>query len=72
MTLSNEQLLKENLLEILDHKIFVEKKNENNKHKILFTMNYSKKIIDLLADNNIQEINSESDEEEENYLVMED
>ena len=35
-------------------------------------MNYSKKIIDLLADNNMQEINSESDEEEENYLVMDD
>jgi hypothetical protein len=46
--------LKENILEIIDHKIFEENKVEGaNSSKIYYTMNYNKKILHLLASNSV-------------------
>ncbi|KRX03080.1 hypothetical protein PPERSA_10161 [Pseudocohnilembus persalinus] len=58
--LVRESQLKENLLEILDHKIIIEKEINNKKY---FTMNYQKSILQKLA--NKQEILEEGENGEQ-------
>ncbi|KAL4481090.1 hypothetical protein ABPG72_015045 [Tetrahymena utriculariae] len=68
MILGSEQSLKENLLEILDHKVFIQIESQQ---KTYLTMNYSRNILDKIINNKLdeEEEQEQQEEEEENYSV---
>lgn len=67
MILSSEQQLRENLLEIIDHKVFIEMKNYQGKS--IYTMTYSKQVLEKIVDGTIENDDAKeqqfSDEDEE-------
>lgn len=67
MILSSDQQLKENLLEILDHKVFVEKKLPNNS-KIHYVMPYSNVILQKVVDNKLEDEGDDDDDEESDLV----
>ncbi|EAS04912.2 origin recognition complex subunit 2 (macronuclear) [Tetrahymena thermophila SB210] len=68
MILNSEQQLKENLLEILDHKVII---SIENQQKTYYTMNFSRQILEKIVNNKLEdgEEDQEQEEEEENNSV---
>lgn len=63
MVVSSEMLLKENLLEILDHQVITQSENKN---KIYYTMSYSKKAMQHIVDDQLNLIGASDSEPADN------
>ncbi|KAL4434520.1 hypothetical protein ABPG74_007304 [Tetrahymena malaccensis] len=69
MILHSEQQLKENLLEILDHKVILQIESQQ---KTFYTMNYSRQLLQKIVDNKLEEEDEQEEQqegEEENDTV---